>query len=99
MVQGSHLHGSDGCVLYDLRAHPSGYYTGIAKMLETLQIHVHDDSCFDAEDNIVCGYADFIVHEHEAICYDDAVNLRCKLEEMKAHTHDDSCYAGYESLV
>lgn len=61
--------------------------------LDTLQTHVHEDSCFDENGNIICGYADFVVHAHEDICYDEEGNLRCELEEIKVHEHDGSCYA------
>ena len=60
---------------------------------ETLGLHVHTESCFDAEGNPVCGYADFIVHTHDASCYTESGALWCGLPEIEAHTHDEACYA------
>lgn len=57
-----------------------------------LNQHVHVDSCYDEEANLVCGYADFIVHSHNEFCYNSAGELICELEEIEPHTHDDSCY-------
>lgn len=54
--------------------------------------HVHVDSCYDQENNLVCGYADFVVHSHQELCYNSAGELICELEEIEPHTHDDSCY-------
>ena len=57
-----------------------------------LNLHTHVDSCYDADGNLICGYADFVVHTHNAFCYDDNGELICPLEEIQAHTHDASCY-------
>ena len=60
---------------------------------DTLEIHRHDESCYDAERNIVCGYADFVVHQHDSACYDENGDLWCPLTEVTEHRHEDSCYA------
>ena len=60
---------------------------------DTLEIHRHDGSCYDAERNIVCGYADFVVHRHDSACYDENGDLWCPLTEVTEHRHEDSCYA------
>ncbi len=60
--------------------------------IELLNLHEHEDSCYDEAGQILCGYADFFVHTHDTICYDEAGNLRCDFPEIKAHEHDDSCY-------
>lgn len=60
---------------------------------DTLEIHRHDESCYDAERNIVCGYADFVVHQHDSACYDENGDLWCPLTEVTEHKHEDSCYA------
>lgn len=63
------------------------------QMLECqLDVHTHTDSCYDAEDNIICGYADFVVHTHNDSCYAEDGTLICPLDEIKEHTHDASCY-------
>lgn len=57
------------------------------------EVHQHDDSCYDAEGNVICGYADYVVHTHDADnCYDTDGNLVCELEEIEEHVHDASCY-------
>lgn len=59
---------------------------------ESLGIHVHDGSCYDAKENIVCGYADYVAHEHLDLCYDGAGNLICNLPEVILHVHTEDCY-------
>ena len=64
-----------------------------AQVLECqIDIHTHTDSCYDAEGNIICGYADFVVHTHNASCYAEDGTLICPLDEIEAHTHTDACY-------
>lgn len=63
------------------------------QMLECqIGVHTHKDSCYDAEGNIVCGFADFVVHTHNDSCYAEDGTLICPLDEIEAHTHDASCY-------
>lgn len=63
------------------------------QMLECqIGVHTHKDSCYDAEGNIVCGYADFVVHTHNDSCYAEDGTLICPLDEIETHTHDASCY-------
>ena len=61
--------------------------------IESLDLHQHDDTCYDSEGNLTCGYADFVVHQHDSACYDENGNLRCPLKEIEVHEHTDSCYA------
>lgn len=61
--------------------------------IESLNLHQHDDTCYDSEGSLTCGYADFVVHQHDSACYDENGNLWCPLPEISAHTHSDSCYA------
>lgn len=61
--------------------------------IESLNLHQHDDTCYDSEGNLTCGYADFVVHQHDSACYDENGNLWCPLPEISAHTHSDNCYA------
>ena len=57
------------------------------------EVHQHEESCYDTDRNVVCGYADYVVHTHDAdYCYDADGNLVCKLAEIKEHVHDASCY-------
>lgn len=64
---------------------------------ETLDIHRHEESCFDGAGNMVCGHADFVVHQHDPACYDEDGSLWCPLPEVEAHRHDDPCYEKLES--
>ena len=61
--------------------------------IESLNLHQHDDTCYDSEGNLTCGYADFVVHRHDATCYDEDGNLWCPLPEIETHEHTDSCYS------
>ena len=61
--------------------------------IENLNLHQHDDTCYDGEGNLTCGYADFIVHQHDSACYDENGNLWCPLPEIETHEHTGSCYA------
>ena len=61
--------------------------------IENLNLHQHDDTCYDSEGNLTCGYADYVVHRHDATCYDEGGNLWCPLPEIETHEHTDSCYS------
>ena len=61
--------------------------------IESLNIHQHDDTCYDSEGKLTCGYADFVVHQHDSACYDKNGNLWCPLPEIETHKHSESCYA------
>ena len=61
--------------------------------IESLNLHQHDDTCYDSEGNLTCGYADYVVHRHDSSCYDEDGNLWCPLPEIETHEHTDSCYA------
>lgn len=61
--------------------------------IESLNLHQHDDTCYDSEGNLTCGYADFVVHRHDSSCYDEDGNLWCPLPEIETHEHTDSCYS------
>lgn len=61
--------------------------------IESLNLHQHDDTCYDSEGNLTCGYADFVVHQHDSACYDENGNLWCPLPEIETHEHTESCYA------
>ena len=61
--------------------------------IESLNLHQHDDTCYDSEGNLTYGYADFVVHQHDSACYDENGNLWCPLPEIETHEHTGSCYA------
>lgn len=55
------------------------------------ELHVHTRECYDSENNLICGYADYAVHKHTESCYEDG-ELVCPLEEIEEHEHTDACY-------
>ncbi|MGN0267287.1 MAG: fibro-slime domain-containing protein [Lachnospiraceae bacterium] len=59
---------------------------------ESLNLHQHEESCWDTEGNLICGSADFVVHRHDSNCYDEDGNLWCPLTEIEEHQHNESCY-------
>lgn len=66
----------------------------------TYEAHRHNDSCFDSDGNVTCGYADYVVHTHDLkYCYDKDGNLICPLAEVKTHEHSASCYTEQPVLV
>lgn len=62
-------------------------------------LHEHDDGCYDDEEQLICGFADFVVHEHDKTCYDLDGKLICTLEEIEEHQHDRDCYTREKTLV
>ena len=64
-----------------------------------VKIHKHTDACKDAEGNIVCGYADYIIHKHDESCYDIDGELVCGLPEVKLHEHTDACKDAEGNLI
>ncbi len=66
---------------------------------ESLHIHKHSPNCYDENNNIICGYADYMIHEHNDDCYDENNQLVCTLPEIKEHTHDDTCYDSENNLI
>ena len=64
---------------------------------EALGIHVHNESCYGAGGELVCGYADYVVHSHNSSCFDEGGRLICSLPEITQHVHTDSCYSQPEA--
>ncbi len=74
--------------------------TKTQKMLNcSLTLHTHVPECYDGEENLICGYADFVIHTHNEDCYDESGTLFCQLPEQEAHIHTDECYAEQEVLT
>lgn len=71
---------------------PAVTMSGAQMLLCSPEVHTHDASCLDAEGNVICGYADFVVHTHTAECYDEEGRPVCPLPEIEAHTHSSECY-------
>ena len=36
--------------------------------IESLNLHQHDDTCYDNEGNLTYGYADFLIQQHDSAC-------------------------------
>ena len=51
--------------------------------------HAHDESCYDADGNLVCPLEERELHAHDDSCYEDV--LVCGLEESEGHAHTDEC--------
>lgn len=64
-----------------------------------LEVHEHTDECYDEDDNLICGYADYVVHVHNDDCYDSEGNLVCTLPEIEDHEHTDECYEEQQVLI
>jgi hypothetical protein len=60
-------------------------------------VHKHSKDCYDAENNIICGYADYVIHTHDKNCYNSEGKLVCKLPEIEEHTHSEDCYGESET--
>lgn len=69
------------------------------RLICTVEAHRHTDVCYDADGNLVCGQADYLVHTHNDDCYGADGELVCHLPEIAAHTHTDVCYTEEDVLV
>ncbi|WP_434309835.1 SpaA isopeptide-forming pilin-related protein [Hominifimenecus sp. rT4P-3] len=73
-------------------------YTGQAmtykqKVLKcAYQVHEHNADCYDSEQKLICGLADYVVHVHNDDCYHAGGKLVCTLPEVEEHKHDGTCY-------
>ncbi len=64
-----------------------------------LQVHQHEEGCYDAEQNVVCGYADYVVHKHNDDCYMEDGTLACALPELEVHEHTEECWSEEQTVV
>lgn len=65
-----------------------------------LAVHQHADECYDEnKENLICGYADYVVHVHNEDCYDWNGNLTCQLPEVEKHEHSEECYTEESTLI
>ena len=63
------------------------------------EAHQHTDECRNAEGELICGQADYLVHAHNDDCYDSNGQLVCALPEVKRHEHTDECFEEQEILI
>jgi len=61
-----------------------------------VSIHSHDANCTNADGELVCGKADYVIHKHNEYCFDADGGLVCWLSGrcVEAHTHSADCYDG-----
>ena len=65
-----------------------------------LEVHTHTEECLDADEELACGYLDFVVHVHsEEYCYNEEGERICPLPETEEHVHTDECYERTETLI
>lgn len=64
---------------------------------ESLGVHVHTSDCYNGENQLSCGQADYLIHVHNADCLDENGMIVCKIPEVSAHEHTDACYRVVET--
>jgi len=64
---------------------------------EHLNLHVHDEDCYNEAGDLSCTIADYVAHIHDDSCLDETGVIVCPLPELIAHVHNESCYAMPES--
>lgn len=65
-----------------------------------LDVHQHKDECYDGKkENLICGYADYVVHVHNDDCYDWNGEFTCQLPEIEKHEHNEECYTEEKTLI
>ena len=61
--------------------------------------HSHADSCYTAQQNLICTQAEAAAHTHSAECNVKHQQLVCTQQEIPAHKHDKNCYEQLAQLV
>lgn len=74
-----HTHSRECYAVYDGRE--------LACEYEARYVHEHGASCYDADGNLTCMTADFVLHKHDENCYDSDGNLICTMEERNESVH------------
>ncbi|MCQ4023273.1 MULTISPECIES: SpaA isopeptide-forming pilin-related protein [unclassified Ruminococcus] len=64
-----------------------------------LNIHHHTEQCYDSDENLICGEADFVIHSHDENCYNEENELNCKLPNIDEHRHTENCYEEQQVLI
>lgn len=82
-----HAHSQECYAVYDGRE--------LACEYEARYAHRHDDACYDADGNLTCMTADFVMHKHDENCYDSDGGLVCTMEERDESVHG---LADYDSV-
>lgn len=61
---------------------------------EGTELHIHDETCYDPEGNLICQIPEVTEHQHDESCYptEEAPTQETVLVcEMQEHVHTDSC--------
>lgn len=61
--------------------------------------HIHSESCYEGEQELICQETEGEGHTHSKSCYSMEEILTCELGESKGHTHSDSCYEWEDRLT
>lgn len=85
-----HIHGEDCFVTVELTPEE------VEALKDGATLHVHEESCYDEEGNLICGHE--ATHIHVPECYDDAGKVICGYG-AGAHVHENSCYDEEENLI
>ncbi len=82
------------CLLQEHRHTSECYETAESQFecsYDKLCVHQHTKECYDEQENIVCGFSDFVIHSHDSLCY-KGDELVCELPEIQQHLHTKECY-------
>ena len=111
LIEGSRV----SCGLLQLEEHTHAHTEGEDSCFKTVELtpeevealengamlHIHEESCYDEEGNLICGHD--ATHIHVPECYDEAGELICGYGTA-SHVHEDKCYdengeltCGYET--
>lgn len=61
----------------------------VAALNNGAKLHVHEDSCYDAEGKLICGHE--ATHIHGLECYDEAGNLICGHDSQAEPENEKTC--------
>ncbi|MCD7804671.1 MAG: LPXTG cell wall anchor domain-containing protein [Oscillospiraceae bacterium] len=80
---------------YEEHTHTEDCYESVLICgFEEIEGHVHDETCYDEEGNLICELEEFEGHTHSEECYE--TTLICELEE---HVHTVDCLVDLEADV
>ncbi len=87
----THTDGEDSCIR-TVELTPEE----VAALENGAKLHIHEESCYDEEGNLICGHD--ATHIHVPECYDDAGELICGYGTA-IHVHENSCYDEEGNLI
>ena len=81
------------CTVYALSMPAITMENAQQKLACPLSVHQHTDECYDENQALICGKADYAVHTHDSSCSGSDGELVCRLSEIPAHEHTADCYS------